>query len=198
MDTPFRFPERLGAFSLWIAPEVYPLAERARLAGEGHRALVRDRIQQTLPGSYVADLAQDEEFLNSATDLFRQLEELWEGLERQQTLSSVRHLPQVRRLFLTSAVEWALDLHYEVREVVPLGGGEASHWRVTGRAWDGERHFDYEVDSSSFSADDRGAGELTLIEALARAYTGAIGNLIGWTALDPAVAGPTETGKDPA
>lgn len=187
MDAPFRFPERLGAFSLWIAPEVYPLAERARLAGEAHRALVRDRMQQTLPGSYAADLTQDEEFLSSATGLFRQLEELWEGLERQQTISSVRHLPQVRRLFLASAVEWALDLNYEVREVVPLGGGDASRWHVTGRAWDGDRHFDYEVDSASFSAEDRGAGELTLIEALARAYTGSIGNLIGWTTLDPAV-----------
>lgn len=195
MDSPFRFPERLGAFSLWIAPEVYPLAEQARLAGEAHRALVRDRMQQTLPGSYAADLSQDEEFLASATDLFRQLEELWEGLERQQTISSVRHLPQVRRLFLASAVEWALDLNYEVREVVPLGGGEASRWRVVGRAWDGERHNDYEVSSASFSADDRGAGELTLIEALARAYTGAIGNLIGWTTLVPAVDG--EMGGEP-
>jgi hypothetical protein len=186
MEAPFRFPERLGPFSLWIAPEVYPLAEQARLAGEAHRALVRDRMQQTLPGSYVADLAEDAEFLASATGLFRQLEELWEGLERQQTISSVRHLAQVRRLFLASAVEWALDLNYEVREVMPSGGGESSRWHVVGRAWDGERYFDYEVDSAAFDAEDHGAGELTLIEALARAYTGAIGNLIGWTTLDPA------------
>jgi hypothetical protein len=184
MDTPFRFPERLGAFSLWIAPEVYPLAESARLAGEAHRALVQERTRQTLPGSYVPDLGQDEEFLASATDFFRQLEELWEGLERQQTLTSVRHLPQVRRLFLASAVEWALDLHYEVREVTQGHSNEATRWRVIGRAWDGDRFFDFETTSVPFPEHRQAAGELALIEALSRAYTGAIGGLIGWVALD--------------
>jgi hypothetical protein len=193
MDSPFRFPERLGAFSLWIAPEVYPLAESARLVGEAHRALVGDRLRQTLPGASVADLGRDQEFLASATEFFRQLEELWAGLERQQTLASVRQLPQVRRLFLASAVEWALDLHYEVREVMPLELAADSQWRVVGRGWDGERHFDYEVLSASFAGDDRGAGELALIEALARAYTGAIGGLIGWVALDPEVEPEGET-----
>lgn len=193
MQNHFRFPERLGAFSIWISPEVYPLAETARLAGEAHRALVRDRTRLTLPGTEMVDLASDEEFLVSATGFYRRLEELWEGLERQQTLASVRGMPLVRRLFLASAAEWALDLHYEVRAVEPVEKGAESRWKVIGRAWDGERPHDRETLSAVFAGGDTGAGELALIEALGRTYTGAIAGLIGWVALDPDTVPPHGT-----
>src|SRR5262245_19457946 len=84
--TSFRCPERLGAFSLWIAPEIYPLVEAAKMAGEQHRALLRERVLLSLPGERV-DLTQDEEFLQSATSLFRRFEELWAVLEREQSLN---------------------------------------------------------------------------------------------------------------
>lgn len=182
--TGFRFPERLGPFSLWIAPEIYPLAEAAREAGEEHRALLRQRVLHALPGEDL-HLEDDAEFLASATGLFRRLEELWEGLEREQSLLPVAGAPEVRRAFLASAVEWAMDLHYEVREVVRERRGERSLWRVVGRAWDGERPFDCVLDSETFPAGDRQASELALLETLTRCYTGAIGGLIGWTALVP-------------
>jgi hypothetical protein len=154
-----------------------------------HRALVRERLRQTLPGSGPAVFSQDQEFLDSATEFFRTLERLWDGLQRQQTLTSIRHLPQVRRLFLASAVEWALDLYYEVREAENVDAGEESFWRVVGRAWDGDRPVDYEVRSATFDYGDERTSELSLIEALSKAYTGAIAGLIGWTDLDPE-AGP--------
>lgn len=180
----FRFPERLGPFSLWIAPEIYPLAEAAREAGEAHRALLRDRLAHALPGEVVR-LDEDVEFLASATGLFRRLEELWEGLEREQSLLPVSGAPEVRRAFLASAVEWAMDLHYEVREVTRRRHGDRSLWHVVGRAWDGERPFDCTLDSESFPAGDRRGAELALLETLTRCYAGAIGGLIGWTALVP-------------
>jgi hypothetical protein len=187
--TGFRFPERLGAFSLWIAPEIYPLAQAAREAGEAHRALVRDRLLQTLPGKRV-DLASDQEFLASATGLFRRFEELWEGLEKEQSGAPLAAAPGVRRAFLASAVEWAMDLHYEVREVARIGDGERRRWRVIGRAWDGERYYDFSDASAPFSAIDRRSGELALLESLTRAFCGAIGGLIGWTAIVPGGPGP--------
>ncbi len=155
--------------------------------GKAHRALVRERFRQMLPDDQQPDLAEDNEFLFSAMGLFRSLEELWAGLERQQTLEADRDIAQVRRLFLTSAVEWALDLNYEVREVrrEQLTGPKAQ-WRVASQAWDRERAHVYEAESAPFTQDDARADELALIEALARSYTGAIGGLIGWIALDPA------------
>lgn len=183
----FRFPERLGPFSLWIAPEIYPLAEAARAAGEAHRALVRERAFLTLPGERM-DLSLDEEFLASATALFRRFEELWEGLERDQSLLSVAGAPGVRRAFLASAVEWAMDLHYEVREVTRRQQGERARWHVVGRAWDGERPFDCVLDSESFAAGDRHAAELALLETLTRCHCGAVGGLIGWSAIVPEAA----------
>ncbi len=182
--TGFRFPERLGPFSLWIAPEIYPLAEAARLAGEAHRALVRQLVLQALPGQR-PDLADDEEFIASATGLFRRFEELWEGLERDQSLLSVAGAPGVRRAFLASAVEWAMDLHYEVREVTRKQQGERARWHVVGRAWDGERPFDCALDSEPFPAGDKHAAELALLESLTRCHSGAIGGLIGWSAIVP-------------
>ena len=180
--TGFRFPERLGAFSLWIAPEIYPLVESAKLAGEKHRALLRERVLQSLPGERL-DLTDDEEFLTSATGLFRRFEDLWAGLEREQSLNSVADAPGVRRVFLASAVEWAMDLHYEVREVARVREGDRARWRVTGRAWDGERPFDETQLSEPFIQGDRGAGELALLDALTRTFCGAIGGLIGWSTL---------------
>lgn len=182
--TKFRFPERLGAFSLWIAPEIYPLVEAAKVAGEQHRALLRERVLQSLPGERI-DLTDDEEFLTSATSLFRRFEDLWAGLEREQSLRSMADAPGVRRTFLASAVEWAMDLHYEVREVVRVSEGDRARWRVAGRAWDGERPFDDTQLSESFLHGDRPAGELALLDALTRAFCGAIGGLIGWSALVP-------------
>lgn len=182
--TSFRFPERLGAFSLWIAPEIYPLVEAAKMAGEQHRALLRERVLLSLPGERV-DLTQDEEFLQSATSLFRRFEELWAGLEREQSLNSVADAPGVRRVFLASAVEWAMDLHYEVREVKRMKDGDGMRWRVTGRAWDGERPFDDTQLSETFLLGDRRNGELALLDTLSRAFCGAIGGLIGWNALIP-------------
>lgn len=186
--TSFRFPERLGAFSLWIAPEIYPLAEAARLAGEAHRALLHHRVLLTLPGERL-DLAQDTEFLASATGLMRRFEELWDGLEREQSLSWVGEVPRVRRVFLASAVEWAMDLHYEVRKVTRVMDGKDAYWQVAGRAWDGERPFDQEITSDRFPLADCRAGERLLLEALAECFSGAIAGLIGWTALGLDAAG---------
>ena len=182
--TNFRFPERMGAFSVWIAPEIYPLVEAAKLAGEQHRSLLRERVLLSLPGERV-DLTRDEEFLQSATGLFRRFEDLWLGLERAQSLHSVGDAPHVRRVFLASAVEWAMDLHYEVREVTRVKEGDRVRWRVTGRAWDGERPFDDQQLSEPYVLGDRRAGELALLETLTRAFCGAIGGLIGWSALVP-------------
>ena len=182
--TNFRFPERMGAFSLWIAPEIYPLVEAAKKAGEQHRALLRERVLMSLPGER-PDLSGDEEFLQSATGLFRRFEELWTGLERAQSLHSVGDAPNVRRVFLASAVEWAMDLHYEVREVSRVKEGDRVRWRVTGRAWDGERPFDDQQLSEAYVLGDRRTGELALLETLSRAFCGAIGGLIGWSALVP-------------
>jgi len=182
--TNFRFPERMGAFSLWIAPEIYPLVDAAKLAGEQHRALLRERVLMSGARDHV-DLTADEEFLHSATALFRRFEDLWAGLERAQSLHSVADAPNVRRVFLASAVEWAMDLHYEVREVVRVKEGDQARWRVTGRAWDGERPFDDRQVSESYLLGDRRAGELALLETLSRAFCGAIGGLIGWSALVP-------------
>lgn len=182
--TNFRFPERMGAFSLWIAPEIYPLVEAAKKAGEQHRALLRERVLMSLPGAR-PDLSGDEEFLQSATGLFRRFEELWLGLERAQSLHSVGDAPNVRRVFLASAVEWAMDLHYEVREVSRVKEGDRVRWRVTGRAWDGERPFDDQQLSEAYVLGDRRTGELALLETLSRAFCGAIGGLIGWSALVP-------------
>ena len=187
--TGFRFPERLGAFSLWIAPEIYPLAEAARRAGESHRALLRERVLQSLPGERL-DLSGDEEFLNSATSLFRSFEELWMGLEKEQSLTSLAEAPGTRRTFLASAVEWAMDLHYEVRQVTRLEGDGQVRWRVTGRAWDGERPFDFTEESAPFGLGDRRGGELALLESLTHAYCGAIGGLIGWSAIVPSRGRP--------
>jgi hypothetical protein len=185
--TNFRLPERLGSFSLWIAPEIYPLAEAARTAGEAHRALLRERVLQTLPGERL-DLASDEEFLTSATGLFRRFEELWEGLEREQSLASMSAAPNVRRGFLASAVEWAMDLHYEVRQVTrEVRGGEA-RWRVVGRSWEGDRHHDAVRESDAYPAHDAAAGERLLLECLTRCYCAAIGGVIGWSALVPETA----------
>jgi hypothetical protein len=182
--TNFRFPERMGAFSLWIAPEIYPLVEAAKKAGEQHRALLRERVLMSLPGER-PDLSDDEEFLQSATGLFRRFEDLWTGLERAQSLHSVGDAPNVRRVFLASAVEWAMDLHYEVREVARVKEGDRVRWRVTGRAWDGERPFDDQQLSEAYLLGDRRTGELALLETLSRAFCGAIGGLIGWSALVP-------------
>jgi len=182
--TNFRFPERMGAFSLWIAPEIYPLVEAAKKAGEQHRALLRERVLMSLPGER-PDLSGDEDFLQSATGLFRRFEELWTGLERAQSLHSVGDAPNVRRVFLASAVEWAMDLHYEVREVQRVKEGDRVRWRVTGRAWDGERPFDDQQLSEAYVLGDRRTGELALLETLSRAFCGAIGGLIGWSALVP-------------
>ena len=187
--TGFRFPERLGAFSLWVAPEIYPLAEAARMAGESHRALWRLRVLQTVPGTPL-QLDQDVEFLASATGFFRRLEELWEGIEREQSLLSMAGAPNVRRAFLASAVEWAMDLHYEVHSVSRRQRGERAGWRVVGRAWDGERHFECALESESFDAADQRAGELALLETLALCYCGAVGGLIGWSDLVPEALRP--------
>jgi hypothetical protein len=195
--TGFRFPERLGPFSLWIAPEIYPLAEAARTAGETHRALLRARVLLNLPGERL-DLAEDEEFLASATGLFRRFEELWEGLERDQSLISVTGVPGVRRAFLASAVEWAMDLHYEVRGVTRRQEGDRARWHVVGRAWDGERPFDCVLESESFLAGDRRAGELALLEALTGCHSGAIRGLIGWSALVPEVARASTRRSEPS
>jgi hypothetical protein len=190
--TNFRFPERMGAFSLWIAPEIYPLVEAAKKAGEQHRALLRERVLMSLPGER-PDLSGDEEFLQSATGLFRRFEELWTGLERAQSLHSVGDAPNVRRVFLASAVEWAMDLHYEVREVSRVKEGDRVRWRVTGRAWDGERPFDDQQLSEAYVLGDRRTGELALLETLSRAFCGAIGGLIGWSALVPEAREPRAT-----
>jgi isoleucyl-tRNA synthetase len=131
------------------------------------------------------DLTQDEEFLHSATGLFRRFEDLWAGLERAQSLHSVGDAPNVRRVFLASAVEWAMDLHYEVREVTRVKEGDLVRWRVSGRAWDGERPFDDVQLSEAYLLGDRRTGELALLETLSRTFCGAIGGLIGWSALVP-------------
>ena len=96
--------------------------------------------------------------------------------------------PGVRRVFLASAVEWAMDLHYEVREVVRVKEGDRVRWRVTGRAWDGERPFDDTQFSEFFVLGDRKTGELALLETLSRAFCGAIGGLIGARATIDATA----------
>ena len=98
----FRLPERLGSFSLWIAPEIYPLAEAARAAGESHRALLRERVLQTLPGEPL-DLSADEEFLSSATGLFRRFEELWEGLEQDLNYNAMVSQRGVLNLYHSDA-----------------------------------------------------------------------------------------------
>lgn len=183
--TNFRFPERMGAFSLWIAPEIYPLVEAAKVAGEQHRTLLKERVLVNQRAGGRVDLTQDEEFLHSATGLFRRFEDLWAGLERAQSLHSVGDAPNVRRVFLASAVEWAMDLHYEVREVTRVKDGDRVRWRVSGRAWDGERPFDDTQLSELYLLGDRRAGELALLETLSRAFCGAIGGLIGWSALVP-------------
>jgi hypothetical protein len=187
--TAFRFPERLGAFSLWIAPEIYPLAEAVRYASESHRALLRERVLQTLPGERL-DLAQDQEFLDSATGLLRRFEELWEGLEREQSIPWAAEVPRVRRAFLASAVEWAMDLHYEVRKVHRVESGSEGYWQLNGRAWDGERPFDYTLETGRFPLKDKREGERVLLEGLTELFCGAIGGLIGWTQLVPEAALP--------
>jgi len=138
----------------------------------------------SLPGER-PDLSGDEDFLQSANGLFRRFEELWTGLERAQSLHSVGDAPNVRRVFLASAVEWAMDLHYEVREVQRVKEGDRVRWRVTGRAWDGERPFDDQQLSEAYVLGDRRTGELALLETLSRAFCGAIGGLSGWSALVP-------------
>jgi hypothetical protein len=180
----------MGAFSVWIAPEIYPLAEAAKLAGEQHRALLRERVLLNQPGGRV-DLTQDEEFLHSATGLFRRFEDLWSGLERAQSLHSVGDAPNVRRVFLTSAVE-GHGSALRSAEVTRVKEGDLVRWRVTGCAWDGE--FRSMIGSfPSLSLGDRRTGELALLETLSRAFCGAIGGLIGWSALVPEAREPRAT-----
>lgn len=176
MNEAFRMPERLGPFALWIAPEVYPAAAAARAGLEAHNRLVRDRMRLTLPETTAADFAEDPEFLTSAHRVLLLLEELWEEIERHQTMAAARELPLVRRLFLASIVEWALDLNYEVRRLEPHTGMEKG-FEVIGRAWDGDRWYEHVARS--------GPREAALLEALGRAYCGAIGGLMAIPALDP-------------
>ena len=190
MSEPFRLPERLGPFSLWIAPDVYPAAASARAALEGHSRLVRDRLRLTLPGSVASDLGQDPEFLESAQKVLFELEALWFEIERHQTLEVFGAMPQVRRLFLASVVEWALELNYEVRTMRRESDGSRERWLVMGRAWDGDRTFDYTVRSASYEAGNPGASELALLQGLGFAYTGAIGGIMGIPGLDPAAEPP--------
>ena len=190
MTNSFRLPERLGPFSLWIAPEVYPAAAAARSKLEEHSRLVRDRLRLTLSGSIASDLAQDPEFLASAQDVLFELEALWFEIERHQTLEILRGLPQVRRLFLASVVEWALELNYEIRTMRRETTGGSERWFVTGRAWDGDRPHDFSVRSAAYEPGNRGASELALLQGLGFAYTGAIGGLMGIPGLDPAADPP--------
>jgi hypothetical protein len=176
MKGTIRLPERLGPFALWIAPEVYPAAAAARAGLEAHNRLVRDRLRLTLPEAAASDLSSDPEFLTSARQVLVLLEELWEEIERRQSLAAAEDLPLVRRLFLASIVEWALDLHYEVRRLRRRRGREKG-WEVIGRAWDGDRWHDYATAS--------GPEETALLAALGSAYCGAIGGLMGIPALDP-------------
>lgn len=183
MNDAIRLPERLGPFSLWIAPEVYPAASAARAGLEAHNRLVRDRLRLTLPETRAADFSTDPEFLTSAHRVLLLLEELWEEIERHQTMAAARDLPLVRRLFLASIVEWALDLNYEVRRLEPRGGNKG--FDVLGRAWDGDRWHEFAARS--------GPGEAALLEALGRAYCGAIGGLMAIPALDPEAEPPPST-----
>ena len=191
MKMRFRLPERLGPFSAWMAPEVYPLAQDARRRGETHRILAEARL--ALDDQLVGDsrIEADREFLISAAEYYRSLENLWAELDRELEVLPKEASNKVRGLFLASAVEWALDLHYEVRKVERKQAETQSHWQVSSRAWDGDRFRDVELSSESFPALDEYASERALQEVLARAYTRAIGGLMALNTLagEPDTAG---------
>jgi hypothetical protein len=90
----------------------------------------------------------------------------------------------VRRVFLASAVEWAMDLHYEVREVTRVKEGDPVRWRVSGRAWDGDRPFDDQQLSDPYPLGDRRA-ESWRPRNPRPGLLRAIGGLIGWSTLVP-------------
>ena len=71
--------------------------------------------------------------------------------------------------------------------------GDRVRWRVTGRAWDGDRPFDDQQLSEPYLLGDRRTGELALLETLSRAFCGAVGGLIGWSALVPEAREPRAT-----
>lgn len=186
MLTKFRIPERMGPFSTWITTDIYPLAESARDAASSHRKLIAERFPQEPRPEDLAVLKDDRELLDSTREFAGSQKELRRGLEREQSPVKEEDAPLVHRLFVASSAEWALDLHYQMRNMTRVRKGSRARWRISGRAWDGERKHDVCVQSVPFPNDDKRAGELALLEVLGLAYARAISGLLGWPSLDPA------------